>query len=153
MLLVVDKKGQLLYNPPIMKLSTRGRYAVSAMFDLASNCEDVPISAAMISKSQQIPLSYLEQILLKLKKGGLVKTTKGPAGGYKLAKLPNRISIGDIIKAADGPIILADCFPHGSRCPRSGSCSTKSLWASLSNKVAKVFDSTSLADLCKEKKR
>lgn len=134
-----------------MKLSTRGRYAVSAMFDLASNCEDVPISAAAISKSQRIPLSYLEQILLKLKKGGLVKTTKGPSGGYKLAKLPKNISIGDIIKAADGPIALADCIPHGSNCPKSGCCSTKSLWARLSDKVAKVFESTSLADLCKEK--
>lgn len=136
-----------------MKLSTRGRYAVSAMFDLASHAEDVPISAAAISKSQRIPLSYLEQILLKLKKGGLVKTTKGPSGGYKLAKLPHRISIGDIIKAADGPIALADCLPHGSRCPKSGCCSTKSLWARLSDKVSKVFESTSLADLCKEKNK
>jgi Rrf2 family transcriptional regulator, cysteine metabolism repressor len=136
-----------------MKLSTRGRYAVSAMFDLASNCEDVPISAAVISKHQRIPLSYLEQILLRLKKGGLLKTTRGPSGGYKLAKLPKRISIGDIIKAADGPIALADCIPHGSSCPKSGCCSTKALWHRLSDKVARVFNSTSLADLCKENRK
>jgi Rrf2 family protein len=133
-----------------MKLSTKGRYAVSAMFDLAAHENGDPISAAEISKRQGIPLPYLEQLLLKLRRGGLVKTVRGPSGGYVLSRKPSRVSIGDVIRAADGPVALADCVPVSSNCPRSGCCSTRSLWENLSRKVTKVFDSTTLKDLCME---
>lgn len=131
-----------------MKLSTRGRYAVTAMFDLATYGNGDPISAAAISDRQGISLSYLEQLLLKLKRGGLLKTIKGPSGGYRLAKKPAKISIGEIIEAAEGPVALADCVT--STCPKSGCCSTRSLWESLSDKVTKVLNSTTLKDLCEE---
>lgn len=133
-----------------MKLSTKGRYAVTAMFDLAAHGDGQPITAAQIAKRQKMPLAYLEQLLSKLRKAKLVKTVRGPSGGYVLVKAPAKISIGDIIRAADGPIALASCIPSGSACPKSGCCSTRSLWQSLSSKVTKVFDSTSLKDLCKE---
>jgi Rrf2 family protein len=133
-----------------MKLSTRGRYAVTAMFDLAAYGDGDPISAAAISDRQGIPLSYLEQLLLKLKRGGLVTTVKGPSGGYRLAKKPAQVSIGEIIQAADGPVALADCVSSNSGCPKSGCCSTRSLWERLSDKVTKVLDATTLKDLCEE---
>jgi len=131
-----------------MKLSTRGRYAVTAMFDLAAHSDGELVSAAEISKRQGISLSYLEQLLLKLKRGGLVTTVKGPSGGYRLAKKPSQVSIGEIIAAVEGPVALADCVT--STCPKSGCCSTRSLWESLSDKVTKVLDSTTLKDLCEE---
>jgi Rrf2 family protein len=133
-----------------MKLSTRGRYSVTAMFDLAAHGNGEPITAADISKRQRIPLPYLEQLLSRLRKAKLVRTVRGPSGGYALAKIPSRVSIGDIIRAADGPIALADCIPSSSICPKSGCCSTRSLWENLSGKVSRVFDATSLEDLCKE---
>jgi Rrf2 family protein len=133
-----------------MKLSTKGRYGVTAMFDLAAHGNGEPITAAEISKRQGIPLAYLEQLLLKLRRAKLVNTVRGPSGGYVLAGKPSRVSIGDIIRATDGPIALADCVPSASTCPKSGCCSTRSLWESLSGKVSRVFDATSLKDLCKE---
>lgn len=133
-----------------MKLSTKGRYAVSAMFDLAANEKGGPVSAETISKRQGISQSYLEQLLLKLKRAGLVHASKGPSGGYWLARKPSQVSIGQIIVATEGPIALASCIPSFSRCSDKGCCSTRALWQKLSLKVAKVLNGTSLADLCKE---
>jgi Rrf2 family protein len=133
-----------------MKLSTKGRYGVTAMFDLAAHGNGEPITAAEISQRQSIPLAYLEQLLAKLRKAKLVKTVRGPSGGYALAKKPAQVSIGDIIRATDGPIALADCLPSASTCPKSGCCSTRSLWRNLSGKITRVFDSTNLEDLCRE---
>jgi Rrf2 family cysteine metabolism transcriptional repressor len=135
-----------------MKLTTRGRYAVSAMFDLALHGNGDPVTAAEISKREGIPLAYLEQLLSKLRKSSLVNTVRGPSGGYVLARKPSQISIGDVIRATDGPVALADCVSLAANCPRSGCCSTRSLWAKLSEKISRVFDSTSLSDLCREKK-
>lgn len=134
-----------------MKLSTRGRYAVSAMFDLACHGNGDPISASVISKRSGIPLSYLEQILLRLKKGGLVKTLKGPSGGYILSKVPSKVSIGKIIEVADGPVALADCV--SSKCSKTGCCSTSKLWKTLSAKVSSVLNASTLQDLCKENRK
>ena len=120
------------------------------MFDLASNCTDQPIGAATISKRQGISLSYLEQLLLKLKRAGLIKTTKGPSGGYALAKKPAQISIGAIIRATEGPVALASCIGHGAKCVKSGCCSTRSLWSRLSTKISRLFEATTLKDLCRE---
>ncbi|OGC22207.1 hypothetical protein A2291_01270 [candidate division WOR-1 bacterium RIFOXYB2_FULL_42_35] len=134
-----------------MKLSTKGRYGVTAMFDLATYGNGSPIGAAEISKRQGISLSYLEQLLSKLRQAGLVKTVRGPSGGYALAKQPKQISIGDIVRATDGPVALASCVSSKACCPKSGCCSTKELWQNLSAKVSKLLNQTKLADLCKPK--
>jgi Rrf2 family protein len=136
-----------------MKLSTKGRYAVSAMFDLAANRHDGLVSAEEISRRQGISLSYLEQLLLKLKRAGLVHASKGPAGGYKLARKPAQVSIGAIIEATEGPLALASCIPSVSGCSDKGCCSTRTLWKNLSQKMSAVLDSVSLADLCEDSKR
>lgn len=136
-----------------MKLSTKGRYAVTAMFDLASHGKGEPITAAEISQRQGISKNYLEQLLLKLKRVGLVKTVRGPSGGYALAKKPSEVSVGDIVRATEGPVALAECIPSKKCCPKSGCCSTRSLWRNLSSKISKLLNSTSLADLCREAKK
>lgn len=151
-IIVVDKICQVYYDGS-MKLSTRGRYAASAMFDMACYAGGEPITAAVIAERQKISLTYLEQLLNRLRKSGLVETVRGPSGGYLLARKPSQISIGDVVRAADGPIALADCVGKATHCHKSGCCSTRSLWKTLSNKVSKVLDSTTLADLCKEAKR
>ena len=131
-----------------MKLSTKGRYGVTAMFDLAAHGNGEPVTAAEIAERQTMPLPYLEQILLKLRRSGLVKTVRGPSGGYVLTKKPAQVSIGSIIRATDGPVALADCVPKAATCPKSGCCSTRFLWENLSKKVSQVFDATTLKDLC-----
>ena len=133
-----------------MQLTTKGRYAVSAMFDLAAHSKGEPITAEAIAKRQMISRSYLDQLLLKLRRAGLVKTVRGPSGGYKLSKKPSQISVGAIIEATEGPIALAHCVHAASECPKSGCCSTRSLWGKLSAKVAKVMHSINLGDLCRE---
>ncbi|MBN2058341.1 MAG: Rrf2 family transcriptional regulator [Candidatus Saganbacteria bacterium] len=133
-----------------MKLSTKGRYAVSAMFHLAAHSQGQPVSAADIAAAQHMPLAYLEQLLAKLRRAGLLRTVRGPSGGYVLKDKPEKISIGMIIRAADGPVALADCVSAEGKCQRSGCCSTMMLWKKLSAKVSRVFDSTTLKDLCRE---
>lgn len=125
---------------------------MTAMFDMACFGEGAPISGAAIAERQKISITYLEQLLNKLRRSGLIKTMRGPSGGYMLVKKPSQISVGDVVRAADGPIALADCVGQAATCRGSGCCSTRSLWESLSKKVSKVLDSTTLADLCKEAK-
>ncbi|MBU4362714.1 Rrf2 family transcriptional regulator, partial [bacterium] len=100
-----------------MKLSTRGRYALRAMIDLAQNQYNnlKPISLRDISLRQEISLQYLEQLFNKLKKADLVKSTRGAGGGYLLAKEAEKINAGDIIRAVEGPIVLVDCILAGKK--------------------------------------
>ncbi|MFA5034777.1 MAG: Rrf2 family transcriptional regulator [Candidatus Margulisiibacteriota bacterium] len=136
-----------------MKLSTKSRYAVTALFDLATNANGAPIQAKVISKRQGISLNYLEQLLLKLRKAGIIKTVRGPAGGHYLAKEPAKISVGSVIRATDGPIKLASCVSSRVHCTGGGCCSTRKLWHNLSEKVALLFDQTTLADLCQKEQK
>ncbi|MBU0686333.1 MAG: Rrf2 family transcriptional regulator [Candidatus Margulisbacteria bacterium] len=134
-----------------MKLSTKARYAVTAMFDLAHNSKDgSPVSISQISARQGITIDYLEQILNKLRRAELVESVRGPAGGYLLAKKPQKIKIGDIVRATEGPIALVDCITDKSLCGKSGCCSTRGLWNKLSRKVSDLLDSTTLKDICEE---
>lgn len=94
-----------------MKLSTKGRYAVMAMVDLASHSRGNPVALADIAERQEISLSYLEQLFGKLRKGGLVKSVRGPGGGYLLARIPQQTRVSDIILAVDEPIQTTRCSP------------------------------------------
>ena len=109
-----------------MKLSTKVRYAVTAMFDIATNGAKQPVRVKDVSFRQRISLDYLEQIFNKLRRSGLIKSVRGPGGGFVLNKKTNQISVGDIIRAIEGPIGLATCV-HGV-CDKSSCCSTKKLW-------------------------
>ncbi len=133
-----------------MKLSTKGRYAVMAMVDLASNSKGQPVALADIAERQEISLSYLEQLFAKLRKGGLVKSVRGPGGGYLLAHPMEESRVSDIILSVDEPIRTTRCAPgspSGCRSNRSR-CLTHDLWEELGNQIHLYLSSVTLADIC-----
>ena len=132
-----------------MRLSTKGRYAVMAMVDLARHGNGAPVSLAEIAERQEISLSYLEQLFAKLRKGGLVKSVRGPGGGYLLAHPLEESRISDIILAVDEPIRATRCAPGspaGCRSNRSR-CLTHDLWEELGNQIHLYLRSVSIADV------
>ena len=133
-----------------MKLSTKGRYAVMAMVDLASNSKGQPVALADIAERQEISLSYLEQLFAKLRKGGLVKSVRGPGGGYLLAHAVDASRISDIILAVDEPIRATRCAPGSPAGCRSNKtrCLTHDLWEELGNQIHLYLSSVTLADIC-----
>ena len=133
-----------------MKLSTKGRYAVMAMADLAKHGGGSPVSLAEIAERQEISLSYLEQLFAKLRRGGLVRSVRGPGGGYLLAHHRDATRIADIILAVDEPIRATRCRP-GATIGCSGDrsrCLTHDLWEELSNQIHLYLSSVSLGDVC-----
>ena len=136
-----------------MKLSTKGRYAVMAMVDLAKYESNKPISLADIADRQEISLSYLEQLFGRLRRGGLVKSVRGPGGGYLLSRTPSHVRISDIILAVDEPIKATRC-KSGSSLGCTGAksrCLTHDLWAELGNQIYLFLSSISLADVCERR--
>lgn len=131
-----------------MKLSTRGRYAVMAMADLARQERSSPVSLADIALRQEISQSYLEQLFAKLRRGGLVTSARGPGGGYSLARAAEDMRISDIILAVDEPIKVTRCemgSPKG--CTNHGRCITHDLWEELGRQISNYLSSVSLADV------
>jgi Rrf2 family transcriptional regulator, iron-sulfur cluster assembly transcription factor len=136
-----------------VKLSTKGRYAVMAMVDLASNSKGQPVALADIAERQEISLSYLEQLFAKLRKGGLVKSVRGPGGGYLLAHPVEESRVSDIIVAVDEPIRATRCAPGSPAGCRSNKsrCLTHDLWEELGNQIHLYLSSVSLADICNKR--
>ena len=133
-----------------MRLSTKGRYAVMAMVDLAQHGTGNPISLAEIAERQEISLSYLEQLFAKLRAGELVRSVRGPGGGYLLAHHRGETRIADIILAVDEPIRATRCTPGapiGCRGNRTR-CATHDLWEELGNQIHLYLSSVSLGDVC-----
>jgi Rrf2 family iron-sulfur cluster assembly transcriptional regulator len=132
-----------------LKLSTKGRYAVMAMVDLAMHSDNKPISLADIADRQEISLSYLEQLFAKLRRGGLVRSVRGPGGGYLLAREDTETRISDIILAVDEPIRATRCTPgqpFGCRINKSR-CMTHDLWEELGNQIYLYLSSVTVADV------
>jgi len=134
-----------------MRLTTKGRFAVTAMLDLALNEVDKPVTLAGISERQSISLSYLEQLFSRLRRGGLVKSVRGPGGGYRLAKPHSEISISEIISAVDELIDATQCGGH-ENCRDERRCMTHDLWTSLNVKILEYLSGISLADLVASQK-
>ncbi|MBF0141019.1 MAG: Rrf2 family transcriptional regulator [Magnetococcales bacterium] len=129
-----------------MKLTTRGRYAVTAMLDISVHGQTRPTALADISSRQEISLSYLEQLFAKLRRKGLVRSVRGPGGGYVLAAPPTTISIADIIRAVDEPIQATSCSsPEG--CRPSSRCITHHFWQRLGDHLNGYLESVSLERL------
>jgi Rrf2 family iron-sulfur cluster assembly transcriptional regulator len=133
-----------------MKLSTKGRYAVMALVDLASQTDGRPVALADIAERQEISLSYLEQLFAKLRRGGLVRSVRGPGGGYLLAHAAAETRISDAILAVDEPIRATRCKPNSSAGCRANKsrCLTHDLWEELGNQIHVFLSSVSLADVC-----
>ena len=130
-----------------MKLTTKGRYAVTAMLDLSLHGGDGPVSLAEISERQDISLSYLEQLFSRLRKNNLVESMRGPGGGYRLGRAPKDVSISDIISAVDENVDVTRCggshnCDHGNR-----RCLTHDLWMDLSKQINKFLSDISLQDM------
>jgi len=136
-----------------MKLSTKGRYAVMAMVDLAQHSADGPVCLSAIAERQEISLSYLEQLFAKLRRGGLVASVRGPGGGYLLTHERTATRISDIILAVDEPIEAIRCKPGatlGCRGDRSR-CLTHDLWEELGNQIHLFLSSVTLGDVCEKR--
>ena len=129
-----------------MRLTTKGRFAVTAMLDLAINEVDKPVTLAGISERQNISLSYLEQLFSRLRRCGLVKSVRGPGGGYRIAKKLNQITVSEIISAVDELIDATQCGGH-ENCRDERRCMTHDLWSSLNVKILEYLSGVTLADL------
>lgn len=129
-----------------MKLTSKGRYAVTAMIDIALNQDAGPITLALISQRQDISLSYLEQLFAKLKKAGLVKSARGPGGGYRLSRGATAISISDIIHAVDEKLDARKCEGRAN-CQGGTQCLSHALWSDLSEMIDQFLGRVTLQTL------
>ena len=138
-----------------MKLSTKGRYGLRAVIDLAVYAEAEPVSLAAVAERQDISISYLEQLAAKLKKAGIVKSTRGAQGGYMLAKASEEISVGDILRALEGDLNPVDCIEAGgeTECAASDFCVTKYVWKRISDSINHAVDSIFLSELVEESRK
>jgi Rrf2 family transcriptional regulator, iron-sulfur cluster assembly transcription factor len=136
-----------------MKISTQSRYGLRALFDIAYHSAGQSTQVKDIAARQAISPRYIEQIFQKLKKGGIIKSIRGPAGGYCLTRKPEEITIGDVIRAAEGPVQLVFCGNGknaAKTCQRSQECVTTDIWKEASSRLMAYFDSITLEDLCKD---
>lgn len=135
----------------MLKLSTKGQYGVRAMFELARNYKKGPLSIKEIARRQGVSISYLEQLLNKLRKSKLIKSRKGPGGGYVINKNPEDISVGMILNSLEGPVAIAQCLdPSAKGCKRVEGCVARLLWKSLGEKIEDFLDTINLNDLLNE---
>ncbi|MFW2331516.1 MAG: RrF2 family transcriptional regulator [Nitrospinota bacterium] len=132
-----------------MKISSKGHYAVEALVCMASRDKSKPLSLAEISRIENTSLHYLEQLFLKLRKGGLVKSVRGPGGGYLLTKDPSEISIGDIFMAVDESMELTECSTSEEllTCSKSYLCKTQRLWSYLFKQFETLLYSITIEDI------
>jgi len=133
-----------------MRLTSKGRYAVSAMVDLNKQQTEGPVTLAAISERQFISLSYLEQLFRRLREAELVKSVRGPGGGYLLARDAVDISIANIIRAVNEPVRTTMCENGVRGCHRGNRCDTHQLWESLGNHIYRFLDAVSLEQVCRE---
>jgi Rrf2 family transcriptional regulator, iron-sulfur cluster assembly transcription factor len=134
-----------------MRLTSKGRYAVSAMVDLTKNQNAGPVNLAAISERQFISLSYLEQLFRRLREGGLVKSVRGPGGGYLLNRNAAEITVADVIRAVDEKIKATLCVNALRGCHRGNRCDTHELWDALGMHIYRFLDVVSLQDVCDKK--
>ena len=130
-----------------MRVSTRGRYALRLMLDLAMNNTGEPVRLKDVAKRQEISEKYLEQIISILNKAGFVKSVRGPEGGYSLKWKPEEYTVGMILRLTEGSLAPVDCVEDGTDCGRADQCVTVMLWQKLNDAINSVVDNITLADL------
>ncbi len=134
-----------------MKLSTKGKYGVRALFEIARNFGRGPLTIKEIAERQRISLSYLEQILHKLGKAGIIESVRGPHGGYLLARKPSDLTIGDVVRSLEGPIALSHCLePGDARCYQADDCVARMVWARVGEKIEEALDGITFEHLLRQ---
>lgn len=130
-----------------MKISTKGRYALRVMLDLAQNGGDGPVPLRDIAERSSISLKYLEQIISSLNRAGMLVSTRGSGGGYALARKPEDYRVGDILRAAEGSISPTSCTEENAQCDKKAECVTYKFWLGLDRAICDYVDSVTLADV------
>lgn len=131
-----------------MKITTKGRYAIHILYDLAVSCADQPVPVRDIATRQEIPLKYTEQIISILNKAGYVSSSRGHQGGYRLTKPLTEYVIGDILRLTEGSLAPVECLSTGDNpCPKHSKCATILLWEKVDQAIRDVVDHVTLADL------
>lgn len=130
-----------------MKLSTRPRYGMRALLDIAAHSRGEPVRLKEIARRQDVSLSYLEHIVGPLISGGILRSTRGPGGGVSLLRRPEEIPLDEVMQLLEGPMTTTDCVMHPELCARSAHCTTRSLWTELAEAMRAVLRNRTLADL------
>ena len=130
-----------------MKLSTRSRYGTRMMLDLAQHYDQGPVQIGDISKRENISVKYLEQLIIPLKKANFIKSVRGPKGGHMLAKTPEEITVGDIVRILEGGINLSDCLENPEVCDKTTSCLTRGVWEEATKAMYDKLNSATLSKM------
>lgn len=132
-----------------MKLSTRSRYGTRLMLNLARHYGEGPVQIGEIAAQEAISIKYLEQLIIPLKKGGFIKSVRGPKGGHELAVPPEKISIGQLVRVLEGGIDLSDCIENPDQCAWSQTCPTRGIWKEATDAMYDTLDAATLAAVLK----
>jgi Rrf2 family iron-sulfur cluster assembly transcriptional regulator len=132
-----------------MKLSTRGRYGTRLMLELTKHYGHGPVSMSQISRNQNIPIKYLEQLVIPLKKGKLITSVRGPKGGHMLAKSPDRITLWELLELLESKFTFVDCLKDQNTCDNAATCPVRPVWGKALNLIMKHFKETTLKDILK----
>ncbi|MFA9435017.1 MAG: Rrf2 family transcriptional regulator [Deltaproteobacteria bacterium] len=135
-----------------MKISTRGRYGTRMMLDLAAHHDQGPTPLREIAKRQDLSVKYLEQLIIPLKAAGYIRSVRGARGGYTLARKPDKINVGQIIKVLEGGLSLVDCVEDPKLCEREKNCPTRDIWLRMSERLMEELSSLTLSDVLDGKK-
>jgi Rrf2 family protein len=131
----------------MLRLSTKGQYGVRAMYEIARGYPDQPVTIKEISEKQDVSVTYLEQILNKLRKAGLIRSVRGPGGGYLLSQGPEKISIASIVNELEGPVAITSCLNPEEGCIRVDNCVTHLLWKALGEQIEGFLKTITLQNL------
>ena len=130
-----------------MKITTRGRYGLRALLELARCFDGPPVLAGTLAKRERLSLKYLHALLTALRRAGIVRSVRGSAGGFQLAHPPGEIRLREILQAVEGPLSLVDCVARPERCARSADCTARRVWQELSGAIGTVLDGITLETL------
>lgn len=141
-----------------MKVSTKSRYGVAAMLDIAQHFGEGPVALRSVAERQQVSEHYLEQLMSNLRNAGFVRSVRGAQGGYVLSKDPRLVTVGDIVRAMEGPIAPVDCLlaekgKDNPYCSKTQDCIRRNIWLKMGDSITEALDSISLASLCIEAQR
>lgn len=131
----------------MMRMSTRGRYGLRAMMELALRHGQPPARLKDVAQTQEIPLAYLRELMMTLAAAGLVRPVRGPRGGYVLTRDPAQITVLEIVEPLEGPLVIVDCTANPEVCNRAQECPARRFWGALAGQMAELFRDTSLLAL------